>query len=69
MLQAPSSLTHTITQSAEPHTSMGWQMDVTDLPGEEIQFMRQLESIGWNGGENYFPGETILAFLNRRSLV
>lgn len=34
---------------------MGWHVDPSVL-NEPIEFMRQLESIGWNGGDNFFGG-------------
>ncbi len=37
---------------------MGWHMDPSDVLNEDpMEFMRQLESIGWNGGENFFDGK------------
>ncbi|KUJ14944.1 uncharacterized protein LY89DRAFT_736001 [Mollisia scopiformis] len=51
-------LTQNTPQSAIPQPNMGWHMDPNDLPLEHpIEFMRQLESIGWNGGEHFFPGK------------
>jgi hypothetical protein len=32
-------------------------MDITDMPSDyAIEQMREAESIGWNGGENFFDG-------------
>jgi hypothetical protein len=32
-------------------------MDLTDLPSDfSIQQMREAESVGWKGGENFFDG-------------
>lgn len=59
-MQLTPALTHTSTQSTEPQANMGWQIDETGLSGADladpIEFMRQLENVGWNGGDNYFPG-------------
>ncbi|CZR57697.1 uncharacterized protein PAC_07586 [Phialocephala subalpina] len=44
----------------EPESDMGWQWDPSNLPdpnGQPMDFMRQLEEIGWNGGENNFDGK------------
>lgn len=47
----------------ESESDMGWQWDPNNFPdptGQPIDFMRQLEEIGWNGGENFFDGMKLL---------
>jgi len=40
-----------------PHPVTTWGMDVTDLPSDfAFRQMREAESVGWNGGENFFDG-------------
>lgn len=39
------------------HPVVNWRMDLTDLPSDfSIQQMREAESVGWRGGENFFDG-------------
>jgi hypothetical protein len=38
-------------------------MDITDLPSDfAIQQMREAESVGWKGGENFFEGWSVIDF-------
>jgi hypothetical protein len=39
------------------HPIVNWRMDLTDLPSDfSIQQMREAESVGWRGGDNFFDG-------------
>lgn len=36
---------------------VNWRMELTDLPSDfSYQQMREAESIGWKGGDNFFDG-------------
>jgi hypothetical protein len=44
-----------------PHPVTTWGMDVTDLPSDfALRQMREAESVGWNGGENFFDGSSLI---------